>query len=278
MNQVIPPRIQYAAKPHGESVALCSVGSGYPLVVVPSGPWATIEIQWAVPAWRSWNERLAAHQQLVLYDPSGAGLSEMSASGPAFTLETRLTELYAVVEKLGLEQLALFAAQHAGPIAIAFAARHPELVSHLVLWCTYSRGQDYLGEPRSEAVHHVLGDDWELFTETVAHAQLGWSEGESASRIAALLREHLTPAIIAAVDAAAGASDVTSLMPLVRAPALVLHRRQLRHPDLAISRRLAAGLPNASLVILEGDSVAPFSGDVEAASCAKGARQVRARS
>jgi DNA-binding CsgD family transcriptional regulator len=137
-----------------------------------------------------------------------------------------------------------------------------------VLWCTYSRGQDYLGEPRSEAVHHVLGDDWELFTETVAHAQLGWSEGESASRLAALLREHLTPAMIAAADAEARASDVTSLMPLVRAPALVLHRRQLRHPDLPISRRLAAGLPNASLVILEGNSVAPFSGDVDAALAA----------
>jgi DNA-binding CsgD family transcriptional regulator len=111
----------------------------------------------------------------------------------------------------------------------------------------------------------VLADDWDLFTETVAHAQLGWSENDSASRLASLLREYLTPAMIAAVDSAARNTDVTSLLPQVGTPSLVLHRRQLRHPELAISRQLAAALPNARLVLLEGDAMAPFCGDVEGA-------------
>jgi DNA-binding CsgD family transcriptional regulator/pimeloyl-ACP methyl ester carboxylesterase len=257
------PSIQYAATAARERIACCSLGEGPPLVLVPSGPFTTIQFQWGVPAWQAWDARLAAHRRLILHDPRGAGLSDRSASGPAFALEPQVDDLLAVTHRLGVERFALFAAQHAGPAAIAFAARHPERVSHLILWCTYARGAEYFGEARSQAVHRVLDQDWELFTETVAHAQVGWSEAETARRLAALLREHLTPATIAAFDAAARASDVASLLPLVRAPALVLHRRQLRHPELALSRHLAADLPDARLVLLEGDVVAPFVGDVQ---------------
>jgi DNA-binding CsgD family transcriptional regulator/pimeloyl-ACP methyl ester carboxylesterase len=258
------PRIQFATTGDGESIACCSLGQGPPLVCVPSGPWTTIQVRWGVPAWRAWDERLAAHRRLILYDPRGAGLSDPPAAGPAYHLEAQVADLHAVVQHLRLERVALFAAQHAGPAAIAFASGHPERVSHLVLWCTYAKGAEYFGEPRSLAVHRVLDQDWDLFTETVAHAQLGWSEADAARRLAALLREHLTPAVTAAFDAAARTSDVTALLPLVRTPALVLHRRQVRHPALAIARRLAAGLPGAGLVVLEGEAVAPFTGEVQA--------------
>jgi DNA-binding CsgD family transcriptional regulator len=107
----------------------------------------------------------------------------------------------------------------------------------------------------------VLDKDWDLFTETIAHAQLGWAEADSAGHLAALMRRHLTPEIVALFDRAARALDVTAQLPSVRAPALVLHRRTIRHPDLAISRRLAASLPDSRLVVLEGESIAPFVGD-----------------
>jgi DNA-binding CsgD family transcriptional regulator/pimeloyl-ACP methyl ester carboxylesterase len=234
------------------------------MVVMPSGPWTTIAIQWAVPAWRTWDLRLGEHHQLILYDPCGAGLSDPPANGPPFQLESQVAELNAVVQRLGFERATLFAAQHAGPVAIAYAARHPECVSHLVLWCAYSSAGEYFGETRSRVVHQVLDNDWDLFTETVAHAQLGWAEADSAGRVAALLREHLTPEIVASFDLAARAFDVTAQLPSVKAPVLVLHRRSLRHPELAISRRLAASLPDARLVVLEGESTAPFVGDSDA--------------
>jgi DNA-binding CsgD family transcriptional regulator/pimeloyl-ACP methyl ester carboxylesterase len=245
-------------------VAFCTLGSGPPLVVVPSGPWTTIAVQWGVPDWRRWNELLAEHHRVIVYDPCGAGLSDPPADGRAFSVQAQLLELQTVVDRLGLDRFALFGAQHAGPVAITYAVERPERVSHVVLWCSYSSATDYFGEPRSRVVHEVLDKDWELFTETIAHAQLGWSEVESASRLAALLREHLTPAMVASFDEAARARDVASTLPMMTAPALVLHRRQLRHPDLAISRRLAAGLADSRLVVLEGESIAPFVGDVEA--------------
>jgi DNA-binding CsgD family transcriptional regulator/pimeloyl-ACP methyl ester carboxylesterase len=234
------------------------------MVLIPSGPWTAIAIQWGVPAWRTWDQRLAEHHQLILYDPCGAGFSDPPANGPAFQLESQVAELNAVVERLGLERVALFAAQHAGPAAIAYAARHPECVAHLVLWCSYSSAAEYFGDARSQVVHQVLDNDWDLFTETISHAQLGWAEAESAGRLAGLLREHLTPEIVASFDRAARAFDVTAQLPSVKAPALVLHRRTLRHPELAISRRLAASLPDARLVVLEGESIAPFVGDSDA--------------
>ena len=257
-------RIQYAVTPRDERIAYCVLGDGPPLLLVPSGPWTSIAVQWGVPAWRAWNQRIAARHQLILHDPIGIGFSDPPAHGAAFQLQSQLIELETVVARLGVSQLALFAAQHAGPAAIAYAARHQERVSHLVLWCSYSSAAEYFGEARARAVHEVLDKDWELFTETVAHAQLGWDEAESAGRLAALLREHLNPAAITAFDLAARTCDVASLLPSVKAPALVLHRRRLRHPDLAISRRLAAGLTDARLVILDGESIAPFVGDVEA--------------
>jgi DNA-binding CsgD family transcriptional regulator/pimeloyl-ACP methyl ester carboxylesterase len=218
-----------------------------------------------VPAWHKWDQRLAEHHQLILFDPLGVGFSDQAATGRPFQLESQLTDLRAVIERLGLEEVALLAAQHAGPVAVTYAARYPERVSQLVLWCSYSSAVEYFGESRSEVVHQVLDKDWELFTETIAHAQLGWGEADSAGRFAALAREYLTPGTVASFDLALRAFDVTAQLPLVKAPTLVLHRRQLRHPDLGLSRRLAAALPSAQLVVLEGDSIAPFVGDSDAA-------------
>jgi pimeloyl-ACP methyl ester carboxylesterase len=161
-----------------------------------------------VPAWRDWDERLAQRHQLIVFDPWGVGFSDQAAIGPRFQLESQLTDLHAVLERLGLERVALLAAQHAGPVAIAYAARNPERVSHLVLWCSYTNAMDYFGESRSEVVHQVLDKDWDLFTETIAHAQLGWAEADSAGRLAALAREHLTPEVVASFDSAARALDV----------------------------------------------------------------------
>jgi DNA-binding CsgD family transcriptional regulator/pimeloyl-ACP methyl ester carboxylesterase len=255
------PRIQYVATPTRESVAFCTLGQGPALVFLPSGPWTSIAFHWGVPAWHEWDQRLAERHQLIVFDPRGVGFSNQAAIGPPFQLESQLTDLHAVIERLGLGQVALLAAQHAGPLAVTYAARHPECVSHLVLWCAYTNAMEYFGESRSEVVHHALDKDWDLFTETIAHAQLGWAEADSAGRLAALAREHLTPETVASFDLAARAFDVTAQLPLVKAPALVLHRRRLRHPDLALSRRLAAALPSAQLVVLEGDSIAPFVGD-----------------
>jgi pimeloyl-ACP methyl ester carboxylesterase len=142
-------------------------------VVVPSGPWTVIQAQQQVSAWWAWNTRLAARRLVVLYDLIGTGLSSVSDDGPHFGLDQQVDDLKAVVSSLALPPVTLFAAQHAGPAAIKFAALQPDMVTHLVLWGTYARGADYFDETRSQAIHAVMPRDWDLFTETMAHAQLG---------------------------------------------------------------------------------------------------------
>jgi class 3 adenylate cyclase len=109
-----------------------------------------------------------------------------------------------------------------------------------------------------------MDKDWAFYTEATAHSVLGWSAGEPARRYAALIRESVTPEFMAEmVIPAMNKFDVTPLLAQVRSPTLVLHRRQYRLP-VDVARGLASGIPDARLVLLEGESGAPYLGDMEA--------------
>jgi DNA-binding CsgD family transcriptional regulator/pimeloyl-ACP methyl ester carboxylesterase len=233
-----------------------------PLVLVPGGPWETLQMSAGVSAWHDWQERLASRFQLLRYDARGTGLSSGAPIGAA--LGVQVHDLCGLLDWLQLGRVALFAAQAAGPVALAFAARHPDRVSHLVLWCTFARGSDYYRSAHSQALHGMVDKDWALFLQTIAHAELGWSVAETARQMADQLQLYLTPDALAAHDALARAIDVTGLLMQVQAPTLVVHRRQVAHPLAEVARDLASGIPHARLALLDGDSVAPFVGDVSA--------------
>jgi DNA-binding CsgD family transcriptional regulator/pimeloyl-ACP methyl ester carboxylesterase len=258
----VGPTARYATVSGGASVAFATRGAGTALVLVPSGPWDTLQIAEGVPAWRDWHERLAAHHLLVRYDARGTGLSDGAPAGA--DLEVHVRDLAALIDFLDLRRVAVLAAQTGGPVAIASAASHPDRISHLVLWCTYARGSDYFRSAHSQALHGLPDKDWVLFLQTIAHAELGWSADETARQMAAQLKEYVAPGVLAAHDATARAVDVTPLLPRVQAPTLVVHRRQVSHPLEGVARGLASGIPNARLAVLDGDSVAPFVGDVAA--------------
>ena len=254
--------VRYARTADGANIAYTVHGDGPALVLVPSGPWETLQIVAGVAAWRDWHEQLARQHLLVRYDARNTGLSD--AATPRADLEQRLADLTGVVDALDLRRVALLAAQTAGPVAIAFAARQPERVSHLVLWCTYARGGDYFRSPHSQALHSMAEKDWVLFLDAMCHAELGWSAGEPAEQLAAQLHAHLAPAVLAAHDAQARTTDVTALLSRLRARTLVVHMRQVTHPLEQVARNLASSIANARLAVLDGDSVAPFVGDVAA--------------
>jgi class 3 adenylate cyclase len=155
------------------------------------------------------------------------------------------------VDRQGLERFVLFAPVLTGPVAIAYAARHPEQVSHLIFWNSFARGTDLLEAPQVQGLLALLDKDWQLFTETVAHYAFGWSAGESARRAAALMRESITQEAAQAAFEAVTEIDVTALLPQMKAPTLVLHSRHLPVPELSVARGLASGIPDARLVVLE---------------------------
>jgi class 3 adenylate cyclase len=246
------PRIQYAKTADGVSIAFYTLGEGMPLLLMPDIPTSHIQLEWQFPEYRRWTERLVQKRMLVRYDCRGCGLSERDVTD--FSLDALVLDLEAVVDRLGLERLALFGKFADGPVTVAYAVRHPERVSHLVLWCTWARASDVFQSPQVKALIALRNQDWELITETFAHISFGWPEGEEARRYAGLIRESITQEAFQAAIDGIGETDVTDLLPQVRSPTLVLQRRHAPYPDVDIARRLASGIPDARLVILEGES------------------------
>jgi len=256
------PRIQYAQTADGVSIAFWTLGEGMPYVSMPTLPLTHVGLEWQWPELRRAYERLSERRMVVRYDGRGSGLSERDVTD--FSLDAHVLDLEAVVDHLGLESFALAASGTPGPVAIAYAARHPERVSHLLLWCSYARASDWSRSPQIQAVRALLDKDWEVYTETVAHVAFGWSAGEEAQRYAAFMRESMTQEAAQAAFAASAEYDVTALLPQLRVPTLVVHRRQVPFPDVGVARHLASRVPGARLVLLEGASLAPWLGDPEA--------------
>jgi len=260
------PRIQYAKTADGVSIAFWTLGQGMPLVSLPELPLSHIQMEWQLPEGRRWNERLAQKRMLVRYDGRGWGLSERDVTH--YSLDVLMLDLEGVVNRLGLEKFALFGALQMGPVAIAYAARNPERVSHLLLWCSWARASDFYTSPRLRALGQLLEKDWELYAETMAHIIVGFSQGEPAHRAAELYRESVTREALRAIVAAFREFDVTDLLPCVRSPTLVLHRRQVSLFDIGVARQLASHIPDARLLIQQGDILSPWLGDMEAVASA----------
>ena len=256
------PRIQYATTADGVSIAFWTLGEGIAFVEMPTIPVSHIQMEWQFPQWRRWYESLARRRKVVRYDCRGAGLSDRDVSD--FSLDAYALDLEAVVDRLGLESFVLLSPIHSGPVAIAYAARHPERVSYLVLWHSWAVTHD-AASPQLRALAQMRDTDWHVYSEAVAHTLLGWSEGEPAHRYAELMRECIAQETMRAALVASGGFDVTALLPQVKAPTLVLHRRQLSWLSVDIARGLASRIPNARLALLEGESGAIFLGDTAAA-------------
>jgi class 3 adenylate cyclase len=252
------PRIQYATTADGVRIAFWALGEGMPFVEMPTIPVSHIQMEWQFPQWRRWYEALARRRMVIRYDCRGAGLSDRDVSD--FSLDAQVLDLEAVVDRLGLDSFALASPIHSGPVGIAFAARHPELVSHLILWHSWARTRD-AASAQLRALAQLRATDWEVYSESVAHTLLGWSEGEPAHRYAELMRESIAQATMRKALVAIGEFDATALLSQVRAPTLVLHRRQLSWLSADIPRGLASQIPDARLALLEGESGAIFLGD-----------------
>jgi pimeloyl-ACP methyl ester carboxylesterase/DNA-binding CsgD family transcriptional regulator len=258
------PRIRYAITADGVSIAFWMLGEGTPLVYMTGGPWGHIEL-WDILECRRWYERLAQERMLLRYDVRGTGYSEREVSD--HSLDALVADVEAVVDRLELDRFDMFGAFDAGPVAIAYAARHPERVSHLILWCSWARTSE-IRSPRIRAWLGLIDQDWELMTDTCAHLALGWPAGEVGRHAAQRLRESVTPKAARAALEAMGTFDVTELLPRLKVPTLVLHRGDIPWLPVSIARELTSRIPDARLMILEGESTAPYLGDTEAAASA----------
>ena len=250
------PEIRYTTTADGVSIAYYSMGEGHPLVVTSHVLFSHLRRQPFREYYRSRSGRgLGRGPQVVRYDARGTGLSDRHALD--FSMDARMLDLEAVVVRLKLTRFAIFGLGHGTPAAIAYAAGHSERVSHLILATPYARGRDWREANKGwDSLRDAADEQWERFTLTIANFNLGFSDSESARKLASLYRESMTPESLRAFHAAQEAIDVTPLLPRVAVPTLVMYRPAAGSPiPLEPSREVASKIPDARFVTVTADGL-----------------------
>ena len=138
--------IRYCTTSDGVRLAYATTGNGPPLVKASN--WLThLDFEWGSPIWRHWYTALSLHHRLVRYDERGNGMSQRDV--PDVSFDTWVRDLETVVDAAGLDRFPLLGISRGGPIAIAYAVKHPERVTHLVLYGAFAAGMKHVGTPRS---------------------------------------------------------------------------------------------------------------------------------
>ena len=249
--------IRFCTADDGVQLAYATSGTGPPLVKPAN--WLThLDYDWESPVWRHWLQALSTGHTLVRYDERGCGLSDRDAEDLSFDAWVR--DLETVVDAAGLDRFPIFALSQGCAVAIAYAVRHPERVSRLVLYGGYSRGvmKRARTPEQVEEVTMVMqgiplgwGYDNPAFRAFFAARFLPEGTAEQTKWFCDLQRITTTPATGARLLSTAATIDVTALAQLVRAPTLVLHATGDAVAAFNEGRRLAALIPGARFVPLE---------------------------
>jgi class 3 adenylate cyclase/pimeloyl-ACP methyl ester carboxylesterase len=239
------PPIQYAKAADGVSIAYWVIGEGPPLVVQSSLNASHIQMEWEWNVRRTAYERLSQRSTLIRYDCRGAGLSQRDCAD--FSADAAVLDLEAVVDRLGLERFAIFGSQATGNGTLAFPARHPERVSHLIIGVT--------GFPpgfarRLSVIERVYDEDWELYVENWTRILLGW-DNPQAGEVAAMVKVSHTPASFRLALQAMATYDPQPYLAAIKAPTLILHPKQSETAGRR-AQALAAGIAGAHMLAIPG--------------------------
>ncbi len=248
------PRVQYVLSADGVRIAYTTLGEGTPFVFTANA-WGDIDIFTQSPLYGPLPELVReSGLKAVVYDGRSAGQSDRDVAD--MSLSARVGDLEAVVDKLALERFALMGVVHGGCTAIAYAAKHPERVSRLLLVGAYPRGADYYsGTPMLRAIKALLDlaeENWEFFTLTLSNWLTGFTSAEAAQQMAGIYRDTMEPRDYRRLIAACEATDITDLLPQVRAPTLVIRDTSSQFslfPEY--TRTIAAAIPEAQLVTVD---------------------------
>jgi DNA-binding SARP family transcriptional activator/pimeloyl-ACP methyl ester carboxylesterase len=249
--------IRFCTASDGVRIAYSTVGHGPPLVKAAN--WLNhLEFDWESPVWRHWLQELSRDRMLVRYDERGNGLSDWDVADISF--EAFVRDLECVVDAAGLERFTLFGISQGVGVSIAYAVRHPERVSRLILHAGYLRGWRLRGSPeeveRREAMSRLIlsgwGQDNPAFRQIFTTFYIPEGTPEQMQWFNELLRVSTSPANALRLVDAFSRINVAELAAQVRAPTLVLHCRHDAAIPFDQSRAIASLVPGARFVLLEG--------------------------
>jgi len=255
----LPIDIRFCTANDGARIAYSVVGEGPP--IVKTATWMShLQFDSESPIWRHWIDGLAAQNRLVRYDERGIGLSDREVGDLSF--EAMLLDLESVVDAAQLDRFTLLGISQGCAISIAYAVKHPQRVSHLILWGGYAQGWRARGDPdeiaRSAAMATLMRQDWgkdnpafrQLFTAffvpEATHEQMDW--------LNELQRKTVSPENAARLYEVFANIDVSAMLHKVTTPTLVLHAHGDQMVPHRCGREISEGIPGARFITLESSN------------------------
>ncbi len=240
-------------------IAYQTFGAGPIDVAFMPGFISHVEHFWEDPNLARWFRRLGTFSRVILFDKRGTGLSDPVESLPG--MDERMDDFRAVMDAVGVERAALLGVSDGGPLAGLFAATHPERCQSLVFYGAFSSFSSWMTE---EELPH--------FFEYVDNA---WGSGGIAARACPSMADDpafqewmgkferlgASPGAVKTLMRMNSQIDITDILPTIQAPTLVMHRAGDLMVDVEGGRTLAAGIPNARYVELQGSDHLPWIGD-----------------
>ncbi len=250
-------QIRFCTAPDGVRIAYATSGKGPSLLKV--GNWLShLEFDLTSPVWGHLLEALSSRHTLVRYDQRGTGLSDREVENMSF--DVWLRDLETVADAAALDRFPMLAISQGAGLAIAYAARHPERVSHLVLHGGYARGR------RLRGGGPAFDEEAEMQAKLM---ELGWGRPDAAFRqfftsqflpqgtpeqhhwFNELERVSTSPRNAARMLRIFDLYDVVALLPMVRCPTLVLHSTGDLRVPFDEGRLIAGGIEQARFVPLD---------------------------
>jgi pimeloyl-ACP methyl ester carboxylesterase/DNA-binding CsgD family transcriptional regulator len=258
-----PPKIRFCTSRDGVRIAYATCGAGPVLVRIPYPLVSHLKYDWDNLIWRHWLSLLSAGRTLIAYDSRGCGLSDREEI--EFSFDRSLDDLAAVIDAAGAERFALFGTTGGGAAAVAYAARHPQRVTHLVLVGCFVRATHARARRAANPTAKQI-EEAELHLKSVAlafehdnpgmrqfYTSIRMPDGTAAHHRACddLMHVATTPANAINLLRANFEIDIHDVAPKVRCPTLVFHARGDGVAPFDEGRSLAALIPGARFVPLD---------------------------
>lgn len=252
MSPVLEPPVQYAQTSDGVSIAYTAFGNregGVPLVCLRPPQLSHMALEFKLPFESRWHEfeTLSQERLIVRFDSRGSGLSDRGVTD--ISLEARCRDIGAVADRLELDRFALQGHLHSGSWAIAYAAANRHRVSHLILTQAYISGSDYWGLAPRASLQPLASIDWMTYTEASMSSAFEWAPGYLPRALAEQMRASVTQQDFLAFLEYELTCDVSSLLPGVECPVLVVHFDLNAVTTQDMARRFAAAVPDGRLAL-----------------------------
>ena len=276
--RLLPPevsqKIAYCTTKDGVRIAYGTSGKGPP-VVIAVGLLTHLKLGLFSPTYNSaFLKPLIASHTVVQYDGRGFGMSDRGLKD--YSMEARLRDLEAVVNTLKLDRFALYGISSGAEVSIAYAAKHPERVTRMVLYAasTDNRPDPSLTPDQQkmyEAAYTLISNGWAqgAIRELFASYEMPGASDVEKRFFSEVMRESATPEDFKAFGASELLVDVKALAEQVRVPTLIVQTRDDQMNSLARGKKLADLVPGARFVVVEGADHIPMPGTPESEQIAQ---------